>query len=285
MTPIAVSISGSDSCGAAGIEGDIKTFSALGAYGAGIVTAVAARNTGGLQGMHEVPSAFVTQQIDAIFGDIAVRAVKIGLLGSAANAEQVADALDRYELTDVVLDPVPLSAVYGAPLDEEATEFLRDLLIPRARIITPNLAEAAHLLETTIAEDEDEVIEQAEALLDLGPRAVLITGTSLRSGEAVDIFHDGTDPVRLAVARVSTANTLGAGAALSAAVTAGLSHGIDLLRSVAHAKAYVTQAITHADALVVGQGRGPIQHFHAIWGKLALFGIEPHHDNDDEASG
>lgn len=282
MTPIAVSISGTDSSGAAGVEGDMKTFSALGAYGASVVTVLAARNTGGLQGMLEVPAEFVTQQIDALFGDMAPRAVKIGMLGSAANAEQVAEALDRHNISEVVLDPVPLGSTYGVPPDEEATEFLRSLLIPRALIITPNLAEAAHLLETSIAEDEDDMIEQADALLDLGPRAVLLTGAGLRGGEAVDIFHDGTDPVRMAVARIATANTLGAGAALSAAITAGLAHGIDLLRSVAHAKAYVTQAIAQSDALIVGQGRGPVHHFHAVWGKLQLFGIEPHHDNDDD---
>jgi hydroxymethylpyrimidine/phosphomethylpyrimidine kinase len=154
-------------------------------------------------------------------------------------------------------------------------EVLRAVLIPRALVITPNLSEAARLLETAVAEDEEEMAEQAAALLDLGPRAVLIKGGHGEGGESVDVFFDGEEPVRLAAPRAPTSNTHGTGCTLSSAIAAGLSHGLDLLRVVAHAKAYVTAAIEEADRLVIGNGHGPVHHFHAIWGKVPMFGVEP----------
>ena len=280
MTPIAVTIAGSDSSGGAGIQADLKTFSALGAYGASVITALTAQNTLGVQGVHDVPVDFIAQQIDSVFSDLAVNAVKVGMLGRAEVVETVAEGLDRHGQEQVVLDPVMAAKSGDALLDEDAVEALRTLLVPRALIITPNLPEAARLLEMAEAEDEEEMAEHAAALLDLGPRAVLLKGGHGAGTESVDIFFDGGEPVRLAAARTQTANTHGTGCTLSSAIAAGLAHGFDLLRAVAHAKAYVSEAIARADALVIGSGHGPVHHFHAIWGKVPMFGISPAADGD-----
>jgi hydroxymethylpyrimidine/phosphomethylpyrimidine kinase len=280
MTPIAVTIAGSDSSGGAGIQADLKTFSALGVYGASVIAALTAQNTLGVQGVHDVPVDFIAQQMDSVFSDLAVNAVKIGMLSRAEAVETVVEGLDRYSQEQVVLDPVMVAKGGESLLEEDAVDALRTLLLPRALIITPNLAEAARLLEVDVAEDEDKMADQAAALLDLGPRAVLLKGGHGTGAESADIFFDGGDPVRLAAARTQTANTHGTGCTLSSAIAAGLAHGFDLLRAVAHAKAYVSEAIAHADALVIGSGRGPVHHFHAIWGKVPMFGILPAEDGD-----
>lgn len=275
MTPIAVTIAGSDSSGGAGIQADLKTFSALGAYGASVITALTAQNTLGVQAIHDVPPDFVRAQIDSVFSDLAVRAVKIGMLSRPEVIETVAEGLDDYGVENVVLDPVMMAGSGDALITDEAVEVLRAVLIPRALVITPNLPEAARLLETGEAEDEEDMAEQAAALLELGPRAVLLKGGHGEGGESVDVFFDGEEPVRLAAPRAPTSNTHGTGCTLSSAIAAGLSHGLDLLRVVAHAKAYVTAAIEEADRLVIGNGSGPVHHFHAIWGKVPMFGVEP----------
>ncbi|MDP2618713.1 MAG: bifunctional hydroxymethylpyrimidine kinase/phosphomethylpyrimidine kinase [Hyphomicrobiales bacterium] len=281
MTPIAVTIAGSDSSGGAGIQADLKTFSALGVYGASVIAALTAQNTLGVQGVHDVPVDFIAQQMDSVFSDLAVNAVKIGMLSRAEAVETVVEGLDRYSQEQVVLDPVMVAKGGESLLEEDAVDALRTLLLPRALIITPNLAEAARLLEVDVAEDEDKMADQAAALLDLGPRAVLLKGGHGTGAESADIFFDGGDPVRLAAARTQTANTHGTGCTLSSAIAAGLAHGFDLLRAVAHAKAYVSEAIAHADALVIGSGRGPVHHFHAIWGKVPMFGVLPGEAGDD----
>lgn len=275
MTPIAVTIAGSDSSGGAGIQADLKTFSALGAYGASVITALTAQNTLGVQAIYDVSPDFVRAQIDSVFSDLAVQAVKIGMLSQPEVIEVVAEGLDDYGVENIVLDPVMVATSGDLLITDEAVEVLRAVLIPRALVITPNLAEAARLLETGEAEDEEEMAEQAAALLDLGPRAVLLKGGHGEGGESVDVFFDGEEPVRLAAPRVATGNTHGTGCTLSSAIAAGLSHGLDLLRVVAHAKAYVTAAIEEADRLVIGNGHGPVHHFHAIWGKVPMFGVEP----------
>ena len=281
MTPIAVTIAGSDSSGGAGIQADLKTFSALGVYGASVIAALTAQNTLGVQGVHDVPVDFIAQQMDSVFSDLAVNAVKIGMLSRAEAVETVVEGLDRYSQEQVVLDPVMVAKGGESLLEEDAVDALRTLLLPRALIITPNLAEAARLLEVDVAEDEDKMADQAAALLDLGPRAVLLKGGHGTGAESADIFFDGGDPVRLAAARTQTANTHGTGCTLSSAIAAGLAHGFDLLRAVAHAKAYVSEAIAHADVLVIGSGRGPVHHFHAIWGKVPMFGVLPGEAGDD----
>lgn len=271
MIPIAVTLAGSDSSGGAGIQADLKTFSALGVYGASVITALTAQNTRGVQGVHEVPAEFVTAQIESVFSDLNVDAVKIGMLGNAGIVEAVANGLDSYSLDNVVLDPVMVAASGDPLIADEAVDAMVAMLVPRALLITPNLPEAARLLETGMAEDEDEMVDQAMALFDLGPRAVLLKGGHGQGTESVDIYFDGDEPVRIAGRRIATPNTHGTGCTLSSAIAAGLAHGFGLLRAVGHAKAYISAAIAHADELAVGTGAGPVHHFHAIWGKVPLF--------------
>jgi hydroxymethylpyrimidine/phosphomethylpyrimidine kinase len=272
MTPIAVTIAGSDSSGGAGIQADLKTFSALGVYGASVITALTAQNTLGVQQVFDVPADFVAAQISSVFSDLAVGAVKIGMLSRSEVIETVAEEIDRFDQQRLVLDPV-MVATSGDPLiDEDAVDALRELLIPRAMIITPNLAEAARLLDTDVAEDEADLVAQVEALFDLGPRAVLLKGGHGEGEESADIFYDGTEPLRLAAKRADTANTHGSGCTLSAAIAALLAQDLTLIHAVAHAKSYVTDAIFAADELSIGSGHGPLHHFHNIWGKVPLFG-------------
>jgi hydroxymethylpyrimidine/phosphomethylpyrimidine kinase len=265
MTPIAVTIAGSDSGGGAGIQADLKTFSALGVYGASVITALTAQNTKGVTGIHDVPPAFITQQIDAVFSDLKVDATKIGMLSQAATIAAVAAGLDRHRAGNIVLDPVMVATSGDRLIAPDAVDALRRLLIPRARIITPNLPEAAALLDTEIAEDENVMRHQARRLLGLGPQAVLIKGGHGASPESVDLLIDAKGDERLSVARVPTHNTHGTGCTLSSAIAAGLAKGMRLADAVRAAKSYITAAIAAADTLAVGSGYGPVHHFHRWW--------------------
>jgi hydroxymethylpyrimidine/phosphomethylpyrimidine kinase len=264
-TPIAVTIAGSDSSGGAGIQADLKTFSALGVYGASVVTALTAQNTQGVTAIHDVPPEFIAQQIDAVFSDLAVNAVKIGMLSQPASIEAVAAGLERHRQSPVVVDPVMVATSGDRLLAPAAIEVLRKLLIPRATVITPNLPEAAALLEAPIATNEAEMQRQAERLLELGPGAVLIKGGHHAGPESIDLLVEPTRVTKLAATRVETKNTHGTGCTLSAAVAAGLAKGLDLMQAVREAKDYVTAAIGAADQLAVGSGHGPVHHFHAWW--------------------
>jgi hydroxymethylpyrimidine/phosphomethylpyrimidine kinase len=265
MTAIAVTIAGSDSSGGAGIQGDLKTFSALGVYGASVITALTAQNTTAVTAIHDVPAAFVTAQIDAVFSDLAVSAVKIGMLSQPAVIEAVAAGLARHGQRKVVLDPVMTSGTGQRLLAAEAVDTLRRVLIPHALLVTPNLQEAAALLDTAVAETEAEMRLQAEHLLALGSGAVLVKGGHGQGAESVDIFFDGTAELRLPAPRLTTRNTHGTGCTLSAAITAGLAARLPLTEAVAEAKAYVTLAIAAADELSVGKGAGPVHHFAGRW--------------------
>jgi hydroxymethylpyrimidine/phosphomethylpyrimidine kinase len=264
-TPIAVTIAGSDSSGGAGIQADLKTFSALGVYGASVIAALTAQNTRGVTAIHDVPSAFIAAQIDAVFSDLAVGAVKIGMLSQPDAIRAVADGLEQYRQTNIVLDPVMVAASGDRLLAPEAIEVLRTLLIPRALIVTPNLPEAAAILETTVATNESEMREQGEKILALGCRAVLVKGGHASGAESVDLLVEPTAVARLAAERVATANTHGTGCTLSSAIAAGLAKGLDLAESVREAKAYVTAAIAASDRLAIGKGHGPVHHFHRWW--------------------
>jgi hydroxymethylpyrimidine/phosphomethylpyrimidine kinase len=265
MTAIAVTIAGSDSSGGAGIQADLKTFSALGVYGASVITALTAQNTTAVTAIHDVPAAFVTEQIDAVFSDLAVGAVKIGMLSRSAVIEAVAAGLERHSQRKVVLDPVMISGTGRRLLAAQAVDTLRRVLIPHALLVTPNLQEAAALLDTAVAETEAEMRRQAEHLLALGSGAVLVKGGHGQGAESVDIFFDGTAELRLPAPRLTTRNTHGTGCTLSAAITAGLAARLPLTESVAEAKAYVTLAIAAADELSVGKGAGPVHHFAGRW--------------------
>jgi hydroxymethylpyrimidine/phosphomethylpyrimidine kinase len=265
MTPIALTIAGSDSSGGAGIQADLKTFAALGVYGASVITALTAQNTKGVSGIHDVPPDFIGAQIDAVFEDLDVRAVKIGMLSQVAAIEAVAQGLDRHAAHNIVLDPVMVATSGGRLLADNAVDALRMRLIPRAILITPNLPEAAALLECAAARDENDMETQARALLALGAQAVLIKGGHGNGAESVDLLVDAAGVTRLAARRIATQNTHGTGCTLSSAVAAGLARGLDLASAARAAKAYVTDAIAGADALQVGHGHGPLHHFHALW--------------------
>jgi hydroxymethylpyrimidine/phosphomethylpyrimidine kinase len=265
MTPIALTIAGSDSSGGAGIQADLKTFAALGVYGATVITALTAQNTRGVAGIHDVPPDFVTAQMDAVFSDLDIGAVKIGMLSQPATIEAVAAGLDRHGARNIVLDPVMIAGSGDALLAPEAVAVLRKLLMPRALLITPNLPEAAALLDAPVAQTEPEMRAQAERLLALGARAVLIKGGHASGPESVDFLVEATATARLSAERIPTANTHGTGCTLSSAIAAGLAKGLDLAEAVHEAKAYVTAAIAAAGRLKVGGGQGPLHHFHAFW--------------------
>jgi hydroxymethylpyrimidine/phosphomethylpyrimidine kinase len=264
MTAIAVTIAGSDSGGGAGIQADLKTFSALGVYGASVITALTAQNTQGVSAIHDVPAPFITAQIDAVFSDLDVGAVKIGMLSNAAAIGAVAAGIDRYRSRNIVLDPVMIASSGKELLRTDAIDALR-ALIARARIVTPNLAEAAALLGISIARDEGEMRIQAQKLLTLGAGAVLIKGGHASGPESVDLLADADGCVRLAAPRIDTRNTHGTGCTLSAALAAMLAKGLSPSDAAHAAKAYVTEALAAADRLKIGSGVGPLHHFARWW--------------------
>jgi hydroxymethylpyrimidine/phosphomethylpyrimidine kinase len=265
MTAIAVTIAGSDSSGGAGIQADLKTFSALGVYGASVIAALTAQNTQGVSAIHDVPPDFIAAQIDAVFSDLAVDAVKIGMLSTPAAIEAVAEGLDRYGQKTIVLDPVMVAATGARLLVPEAIETLKRRLFPRARLITPNLPEAAALLDTGVATNEAEMRAQADRLLALGARAVLIKGGHGSGAESVDFLVERAGVARFAASRIATENTHGSGCALSAAIAAGLAKGAALADAVGAAKDFISRAIAAADRLAIGSGHGPVHHLHAWW--------------------
>ena len=263
--PIAVTIAGSDSGGGAGIQADLKTFSALGVYGACVITALTAQNTRGVTAIHDVPPAFIAAQIDAVFSDLDVKAVKIGMLSQPAVIMAVADGLERWRQTQVVLDPVMVAASGDRLLAPEAIDVLRRVLIPRALVITPNLPEAAALLDAPLAQGETDMRQQAERLIKLGARAVLIKGGHGEGAESIDLLVEPASVARLAAVRIATANTHGTGCTLSSAIAASLAKGMDLATAARAGKDYVSAAIATSDRLEIGTGHGPVHHFHAWW--------------------
>jgi hydroxymethylpyrimidine/phosphomethylpyrimidine kinase len=265
MTAIAVTIAGSDSGGGAGIQADLKTFSALGVYGASVITALTAQNTIGVQGIHDVPAGFVMQQIDSVFSDLAVCAVKVGMLSQPAIIEAVAQGLERHGTRQVVLDPVMVAASGDRLLAPNAVQTLRQVLIPRALLVTPNLPEAAALLNEPMATDEGAMQDQARRILALGPKAVLVKGGHSEGAESIDILADASGIWRFPAPRIATRNTHGTGCTLSSAIVAGLAKGLSLTDAVADAKAFINAAIAASDQLHIGSGHGPVHHFHAYW--------------------
>jgi hydroxymethylpyrimidine/phosphomethylpyrimidine kinase len=263
--PIAVTIAGSDSSGGAGIQADLKTFAALGVYGASVITALTAQNTRSVAAVHAVPPDFITAQMDAVFSDLGVGAVKIGMLGDAGVIAAVATGLDRHKQTNVVLDPVMAATSGRRLLTPDAIEELREELLPRASLITPNLPEAAALLDTAEAVDEAGMRRQADGLMALGAGAVLIKGGHAGGAESTDLLVTATTSLRVSGARVATRNTHGTGCTLSAAIAAGLARGFDLIDAVRAAKTYTAAAIAAADRLAIGKGPGPLHHFHQWW--------------------
>ncbi len=264
-TAVALTIAGSDSGGGAGIQADLKTFSALGAYGCSVITALTAQNTRAVTGVFDVPPEFVRSQMDAVFSDIAVDAVKIGMLSRPETIVAVADGLRVHKPEFVVLDPVMVAKSGDKLLRDDAVESLKTHLLPLATIITPNLPEAATLLGEDDVTGIADLRPCAERLMALGPRAVLLKGGHLAGPASPDVFVDGHTFRTLDAARVATGNTHGTGCTLSSAIAAGLARGLDLEEAVRAAKSYITKAIAASDSLSVGGGHGPVHHFHALW--------------------
>ena len=264
MTPNILSIAGSDPSGGAGIQADIKAISANRGYAMAAITALTAQNTQGVQGVQMVPTDFVAAQIAALRADIRMDAVKIGMLGSAEMVAVVREALAGLAVP-VVLDPVMVAKGGDRLLQADAVDALRAAL-PMASVLTPNLPEAADLLDQPEARDPDQIEAQAKALLALGPGAVLLKGGHLPGAECPDLLATAHGLTWLPGARHDTRRTHGTGCTLSSALATLLGHGQALPQACAKAKAYVTGAIRHADALSVGQGHGPTHHFHAMKG-------------------
>lgn len=266
-TLIALTVAGSDSSGGAGIQADLKTFSALGVYGASAITALTAQNTLGVDDVMAVPPEFVLAQMQAVARDLDVGAIKIGMLATAETVEAVATGLELFEDVPVVLDPVMVSTSGDLLLDEDAVGVLRDRLLPRATVVTPNLAECAALLGEPPESREQMMVGRAERLRALGADAVLLTGGESMAETALDIFADANGVQRIEAPRHETRNTHGTGCTLSSAIAAELAKGETIEKAVKLAKMYVTAAIIAADKIHVGQGSGPLHHFHALWPK------------------
>lgn len=263
--PTALSIAGSDPSGGAGIQADLKAFSANGVYGMAALTALTAQNTQGVAGVQALPPEFVALQITEVLRDIRVDAVKIGMIANAQIARAVAEALGGADLP-IVLDPV-MVAKGGAPLlEDSAVMAVRETLLPRATVLTPNLPEAARLLSRPVAGTRSEIADQAAALQALGPRAVLIKGGHLAGAESPDLLRFEDAEIWLDAPRIDTRNTHGTGCSLSSAIAAGLASGLDLPAAVRAAKTWLSGAIAAADTLDIGTGHGPVHHFHALWG-------------------
>jgi len=264
-TPIALTIAGSDSSGGAGIQADLKSFAALGVYGASVITALTAQNTSGVTGIHLVPPDFVAAQIDAVFSDLAVDAVKIGMVAQLATIDAIAAGLERWSPGHVVLDPVMVATSGDRLLAADAVEALRTKLIPRAALITPNLPEAAALLDEPVAASEAAIESQGKRLLAMGCPAVLIKGGHGQGSESTDYLVTASGTIALPAPRIATQNTHGTGCSLSSAIAAGLAKGEDMETAVRNAKAWVSAAIAAADRFSVGHGHGPIHHFHRFY--------------------
>jgi len=260
-----LSIAGTDPSGGAGIQADLKTFSALGGYGMSVVTALVAQTTTGVTAIHDVPAGFVTAQLDTLLGDVRVDAVKVGMLGSTAVIEAVANALERYDVGYVVLDPVMVAKSGDRLLAADAVTALRERLLPRADLITPNLPEAADLLGDSEATGEEAMPAQARRLLSLGARRVLLKGGHLSGSSSDDLlmWPDGQEWLR--GSRVNTRNTHGTGCTLSSAIAVLRSQRTSWLAAARDAKSYLTGTLQNADQLSVGRGHGPVHHFYRWW--------------------
>jgi hydroxymethylpyrimidine/phosphomethylpyrimidine kinase len=263
MVATALTIAGSDSGGGAGIQADLKTFSALGVYGASVITAITAQNTCAVTDVHPVPNATVAAQIAAVLGDIRVDCIKIGMLGDAALIETVARALEAYR-GPIVLDPVMVAKSGARLLPDAARAALIAHLLPRADLLTPNLPEAAALLGCAEAQDDAEMQRQGARLREMGAGAVLMKGGHAQGATCTDWLIAG-DATRLDAPRIATRNTHGTGCTLSSAVAAGLAKGQTLAQAVEAAHGWLHSAILAADTLEIGQGHGPVHHFHEVW--------------------
>ena len=261
----ALTIAGTDPSGGAGIQADLKTFSALGAYGCSVITALVAQNTRGVQSVYRIEPDFVAAQLDSVFSDVRIDTTKIGMLAETDIVEAVAERLRRYQVQNVVLDTVMLAKSGDPLLSSSAVTALRQHLLPQVSLITPNLPEAAALLDAPHARNEREMHEQGQALLALGCEAVLIKGGHLDNDESPDWLFTRNGTERFTAPRIKTKNTHGTGCTLSAALAALRPRHADWASTVNEAKRWLSAALAQADTLEVGQGIGPVHHFHQWW--------------------
>lgn len=265
VTPIALTIAGSDSGGGAGIQADLKTFAALGVYGCSAISSLTAQNTCGVQGVLPVPPAFVQAQITSVLNDIPVAAVKTGMLAQADIIQAVAQTLADYPHLPLVLDPVMVATSGDRLLAEDAVDALINELLPRALVITPNLHEAAALLHQPMAQNLAQMREQAVQLLALGARNVLMKGGHSHDEQATDLLLTSEGEFLFSSSRIATKNTHGTGCTLASAIAAGLAKKLSLPDAVQEAKNYLYNALQQADKLTIGQGCGPVHHFYSFY--------------------
>ncbi|GHT69199.1 hydroxymethylpyrimidine/phosphomethylpyrimidine kinase [Spirochaetia bacterium] len=261
-----LTIAGSDSGGGAGIQADLKTFSALGCYGMSVITALTAQNTHAVTGIFPVSAAFVSAQIDAVMSDIGADAVKIGMLHSAELIAAVTEALKRHGVKKIVLDPVMVSKSGDHLLQNEAVDALRTVLLPLATVLTPNLPEASVLLGRKVDSAED-MEAAARDLAALGPRAVLLKGGHLEGKQSPDLLYraDTRAAVTLEAERIDTPNSHGTGCTLSSGIAAGLARGLEVEEAVRQGKAYISEALKAGALYQIGHGHGPVHHFWRFW--------------------
>lgn len=264
-SPIALTIAGSDSGGGAGIQADIKTFSALGVFGTSAIASLTAQNTLGVQGVLPIPPEFVQQQIHSVVSDIDVAAIKTGMLATADIIAAVAETLAAYPQIPLVLDPVMVATSGDRLLAEDAIQTLIKKLLPLATLVTPNLHEAAVLLGAPVATDLEQMQLQGEQILALGARAVLMKGGHGAGEMATDLLITAAGTKAFAAPRLATKNTHGTGCTLASAIAAGLAKQLSLSEAVQQAKDYLHQALVHSGQLHIGQGAGPVHHFYKFY--------------------
>lgn len=269
MIPNTLTIAGVDPSGGAGILADIKTMMALGAYGTAVVAALTAQNTQAVTGISPVSADFVAQQIDTLFADVRIDAVKIGMLGLQSVTRAVADRLMHWKPNHLVIDPVMVAKSGDHLLERSAVHELRESLLPLATMLTPNLPEAGVLLDASPVDnlkDMRRVAERLRRLLhDDGERWVFLKGGHLPGNDTIDILHNGDRLIELPGQRIPTRNTHGTGCTLSAALAALLPQTNDTVEAARRAKAYLVTAIARSGELQVGRGHGPVQHAHPCW--------------------
>lgn len=263
----ALTIAGSDSCGGAGIQADLKTFSALGVYGMSAITAITAQNTCGVSNIRDLDVEIVRDQIRAVCSDIQVDAVKVGMLSNADIIKTVADELKRMKITNIVVDPVMISKSGSHLLKPEAIGALKEILFPLADLVTPNLLEAAEIIGEPVNNKMD-MEKAAVKIKALGPKAVVVKGGHL-PGDACDLLYDGHDFIAFENKRINTSHTHGTGCTFSSAIAAGLAKGMKMGDAVKAAKEFVTMAIAHSFPL--GHGVGPTHHFYDLYKRAGMF--------------
>ncbi|WP_154124123.1 bifunctional hydroxymethylpyrimidine kinase/phosphomethylpyrimidine kinase [Grimontia hollisae] len=261
-TPIVLTIAGSDSGGGAGIQADIKAISATGGYACSVITAITAQNTRGVSAIFPIPIEHVAHQLDAVFSDLDVVAVKVGMLADADIIRVVAEKIRQYRPRYLVVDPVMVATSGDLLLAQDAISTLKSDLLPLASVVTPNLPEGAALTGSAIPQNTAEMAEMVAGLRTLGAASVLLKGGHLEDDEkSTDLLIQQTHVEHFSARRISTNNTHGTGCTLSSALASYLAQGHDLYSAVRSAKAYISEAIAHADKLNVGKGHGPVNHF------------------------